>query len=199
GADDGRAMALTVSLDQIASPVLPAESDPELASDTAAAPSDDGAPADGAVEPAADGDTPANGGEPAGAGAAVVEAPAGDVAVETVGGDEIEEVEPRRPRINRRYKIQEVIKRRQIMLVQVTKEERGNKGAALTTYLSLAGRYCVLMPNTARGGGVSRKITSAPDRKRLKVIIEDLEIPQGMAVIVRTAGSERNKTEIKRD
>src|SRR5260221_5382903 len=85
------------------------------------------------------------------------------------------------------------------MLVQVTKEERGNKGAALTTYLSLAGRYCVLMPNTARGGGVSRKITSAPDRKRLKVIIEDLEIPQGMAVIVRTAGSERNKTEIKRD
>jgi ribonuclease E len=120
--------------------------------------------------------------------------------VETVGGEEVEEDEaPRRPRLLRRYKIQEVIKRRQIMLVQVTKEERGTKGAALTTYLSLAGRYCVLMPNTARGGGVSRKITSANDRKRLKSVIEELDIPKGMAVIVRTAGSERNKTEIKRD
>ena len=124
--------------------------------------------------------------------------------VETLGGDEVEEVEEadaerRRRAPMRHYKIQEVVKRRKIMLVQVAKEERGNKGAALTTYLSLAGRYCVLMPNTNRGGGVSRKITSAPDRKRLKVIIEDLEIPQGMAVIVRTAGSERNKTEIKRD
>jgi ribonuclease E len=120
--------------------------------------------------------------------------------VEVVGGDEAEEEDqPRRPRSLRRYKIQEVIKRRQIMLVQVTKEERGNKGAALTTYLSLAGRYCVLMPNTARGGGVSRKITSANDRKRLKSVIGDLEIPKGMAVIVRTAGSERNRTEIKRD
>ena len=120
--------------------------------------------------------------------------------LDVVGGDEAEEEEqPRRPRSLRRYKIQEVIKRRQIMLVQVTKEERGNKGAALTTYLSLAGRYCVLMPNTARGGGVSRKITSANDRKRLKSVIGDLEIPKGMAVIVRTAGSERNRTEIKRD
>ena len=121
--------------------------------------------------------------------------------VDIVGGDEAEEEEeqPRRPRLLRRYKIQEVIKRRQIMLIQVTKEERGNKGAALTTYLSLAGRYCVLMPNTARGGGVSRKITSANDRKRLKSVIGDLEIPKGMAVIVRTAGSERNRTEIKRD
>src|SRR5262249_13514130 len=197
--DDGRAMALTVSLDQIASPILPAAPASEPVAEAAAPPSDDNATAEAAVEPAADGDGAASGDAPAGAGAAVIEAPAGDVAVETVGGDEIEEVEPRRPRINRRYKIQEVIKRRQIMLVQVTKEERGNKGAALTTYLSLAGRYCVLMPNTARGGGVSRKITSAPDRKRLKVIIEDLDIPQGMAVIVRTAGSERNKTEIKRD
>ena len=88
----------------------------------------------------------------------------------------------------RHYKIQEVVKRRQIMLVQVAKEERGNKGAALTTYLSLAGRYCVLMPNTARGGGVSRKITSISDRRRLKEILEDLEIPEGMGVIVRTAG-----------
>ncbi|WP_119462332.1 ribonuclease E/G [Rhodospirillaceae bacterium SYSU D60014] len=120
--------------------------------------------------------------------------------LETVGGDEIEDaVEPRRPRNSRRYKIQEVIKRRQIMLVQVTKEERGNKGAALTTYLSLAGRYCVLMPNTDRGGGVSRKITNAADRKRLKSIIEELDIPEGMAVIVRTAGSERSKAEIRRD
>ena len=101
--------------------------------------------------------------------------------------------------LSRRYKIQDVIKRRQIMLVQVTKEERGNKGAALTTYLSLAGRYCVLMPNTDRGGGVSRKITNAGDRKRLKSIIDDLELPDGMAVIVRTAGSERSKPEVKRD
>ncbi|MEM6492096.1 MAG: ribonuclease E/G, partial [Pseudomonadota bacterium] len=105
----------------------------------------------------------------------------------------------RPPPIHRRYKIQEVIKRRQILLVQVQKEERGNKGAALTTYLSLAGRYCVLMPNTPRGGGVSRKIASTTDRKRLKTIISDLEIPEGMAVIVRTAGSERTKAEIKRD
>ncbi len=99
----------------------------------------------------------------------------------------------------RHYKIQEVIKRRQIVLIQVVKEERGNKGAAVTTYLSLAGRYCVLMPNTARGGGVSRKITSAADRRRLKTITNDLDIPDGMAVIVRTAGSERTKPEIKRD
>ncbi|KAF0222489.1 MAG: hypothetical protein FD176_2615 [Rhodospirillaceae bacterium] len=122
--------------------------------------------------------------------------------VETVGGaDEVseQEQERRRARLLRNYKIQEVIKRRQIMLVQVVKEERGNKGAALTTYLSLAGRYCVLMPNTARGGGVSRKITSATDRRRLKAIASELDCPEGMAVIVRTAGSERSKTEIKRD
>jgi len=121
------------------------------------------------------------------------------VPVETVGGDEMEET--RRPvrRPHRHYKIQEVIKRRQIMLVQVTKEERGNKGAALTTYISLAGRYVVLMPNTPRGGGVSRKITSAADRRRLKDLMSDLELPEGMGVIVRTAGSERSKPEIKRD
>jgi ribonuclease E len=109
--------------------------------------------------------------------------------------------DPERPRRRslRSYKIQEVIKRRQILLVQVVKEERGNKGAALTTYLSLAGRYCVLMPNTARGGGVSRKITNVTDRKRLKGIVNELEIPPGMAVIVRTAGSERTKPEIRRD
>jgi ribonuclease E len=131
---------------------------------------------------------------------AIEEAPPAPQALETVGGDEVEESGSRRPRpLSRRYKIQDVIKRRQILLVQVTKEERGNKGAALTTYLSLAGRYCVLMPNTDRGGGVSRKITNAGDRKRLKIIIEDLELPAGMAVIVRTAGSERSKPEVKRD
>jgi ribonuclease E len=123
--------------------------------------------------------------------------------LETVGGDdgETEEAEAPRPRFrsHRHYKIQEVIKRRQIMLVQVTKEERGNKGAALTTYLSLAGRYCVLMPNTPRGGGVSRKITSIQDRRRLKDLMSDLQVPDGMGVIVRTAGSERSKPEIKRD
>ncbi|MFS2009407.1 ribonuclease E/G [Azospirillum sp. CT11-132] len=118
-----------------------------------------------------------------------------------VGGDEDEEAETqrRRSRPLRSYKIQEVVKRRQVMLVQVTKEERGNKGAALTTYLSLPGRYCVLMPNTGRGGGISRKITNPADRKRLKEILSDLDIPDGMAVILRTAGLERSKPEIKRD
>ena len=121
--------------------------------------------------------------------------------VDVVGGDDAaeQELERRRARLLRNYKIQEVIKRRQIMLVQVVKEERGNKGAALTTYLSLAGRYCVLMPNTARGGGVSRKIINAADRKRLKSIAQEMEVPESMAVIVRTAGSERSKLEIKRD
>lgn len=110
-----------------------------------------------------------------------------------------EEVARRRRRLMRKYKIQEVIRRRQIMLVQVVKEERGNKGAALTTYLSLAGRYGVLMPNTARGGGISRKITAATDRKRLKSVVQSLEVPQGMGLIVRTAGAKRTKAEIKRD
>jgi len=119
--------------------------------------------------------------------------------VETVGGDEFDEVDRRRTRVRRNYKIQEVTKRGQVMLVQVVKEERGNKGAALTTYLSLPGRYCVLMPNTGRGGGISRKISNARDRKRLKSIVDDLGIPDGMAVIVRTAGSERTKAELKRD
>jgi ribonuclease E len=146
---------------------------------------------------------------PAPAQAELVEVTAPEEVVDTVG-----EVEPasqddpevdeenarrRRQRALRRYKIQEVIKRRQILLVQVTKEERGNKGAALTTYLSLAGRYCVLMPNTDRGGGISRRITSLNDRKRLKNIVDDLDVPEGMAVIVRTAGSERSKAEVKRD
>ena len=108
---------------------------------------------------------------------------------------------PRRRRRTppRRYKIQEVIRRRQVLLVQVVKEERGNKGAALTTYLSLAGRYSVLMPNTPHGGGISRKIANGADRKRLKTIVDDLDVPQGMGLIVRTAGAKRTKTEIKRD
>ncbi|MFL1875927.1 Rne/Rng family ribonuclease, partial [Hansschlegelia beijingensis] len=120
--------------------------------------------------------------------------------VESVGaGEAFEEMPERAPRRLRSYKIQEVIKRRQILLVQVVKEERGNKGAALTTYLSLAGRYSVLMPNTARGGGISRKITSAQDRKRLKEVASDLEVPEGMGVILRTAGASRTRPEIKRD
>jgi ribonuclease E len=120
--------------------------------------------------------------------------------IEQVGGaDALDEV-AHRPRASRRhYKIQEVIKRRQILLVQVVKEERGNKGAALTTYLSLAGRYSVLMPNTGKGGGISRKITSAEDRKRLKELVQELEVPEGMGVILRTAGANRTKPEIKRD
>ncbi|MGH6919684.1 MAG: ribonuclease E/G, partial [Geminicoccaceae bacterium] len=105
----------------------------------------------------------------------------------------------RRARLLRSYKIQEVIKRRQILLVQVVKEARGNKGAALTTYLSLAGRYCVLMPNTGRGGGISRKIANAGDRSRLKEIARGLDVPDGMGLIIRTAGQERNKLEIRRD
>jgi ribonuclease E len=125
---------------------------------------------------------------------------AAEEVVESVGGaDALEEVPDRAPRYRRQYKIQEVIKRRQVMLVQVVKEERGTKGAALTTYLSLAGRYSVLMPNTARGGGISRKITNGEDRTRLKEIAQELEVPEGMGVIVRTAGASRTKTEIKRD
>jgi ribonuclease E len=123
-----------------------------------------------------------------------------DEGVESLAGeDELEEDIKRRSRAMRRYKIQEVIKRRQILLIQVVKEERGTKGAALTTYLSLAGRYCVLMPNTARGGGISRKIASPADRKRLKSIAGSLEVPEGMGVIIRTAGLNRTKPEIKRD
>ena len=123
-----------------------------------------------------------------------------DEVIELVGGaDAMEEVPERMHRSRRQYKIQEVIKRRQVMLVQVVKEERGTKGAALTTYLSLAGRYSVLMPNTARGGGISRKITSAEDRRRLKDIAQELEVPEGMGVILRTAGAARTKTEVKRD
>ncbi len=124
----------------------------------------------------------------------------GEDAVEQVGAeDALEELPRRRKPRPRQYKIQEVIKRRQVLLVQVVKEERGNKGAALTTYLSLAGRYSVLMPNTARGGGISRKITNPADRKRLKEIATELDVPQGIGVILRTAGASRTKAEIKRD
>ena len=123
-----------------------------------------------------------------------------DDSIESIADeDDSEDIRPVRKPRPRRYKIQEVVKVRQILLVQVVKEERGNKGAALTTYLSLAGRYCVLMPNTARGGGISRKITNAPDRKKLKEIANEIEVPQGAGLIVRTAGAKRTKAEIKRD
>ena len=112
---------------------------------------------------------------------------------------EADDLRARRMALRRRYKIQDVIQRRQVLLVQVVKEERGNKGAALTTYLSLAGRYCVLMPNSSHGGGISRKINSAADRKRLKSIMAELELPRTMSCIVRTAGLQRTKPEIKRD
>ena len=120
--------------------------------------------------------------------------------IELVGSeDALEELPQRSRRRMRNYKIQEVIKRKQVLLIQVVKEERGNKGAALTTYLSLAGRYTVLMPNTARGGGISRKITNTADRKRLRKIADDLEIPEGMGLIIRTAGASRTKADIRRD
>ncbi len=155
---------------------------------------------------AGDGESPdpAAGDEPTGDGADTgdeeLDGPEASESVESVGAeDALEEVPERRRSRPRRYKIQEVIKRRQIMLVQVVKEERGNKGAALTTYLSLAGRYAVLMPNTARGGGISRKITNVTDRKRLKQVVSDLDMPEGMGVILRTAGAARTKAEVKRD
>ena len=150
---------------------------------------DDGAAEAGAAEAGAagEGDSTGDGGD-----------------VEVMGGDEMDDLERRRLQasrslLSRRYRIQEVIRKRQILLVQVVKEERGNKGAALTTYLSLAGRYIVLMPNAIRGGGISRKIVNADDRRRLKKIMNDLDIPARMAVIVRTAGLSRSKTEIRRD
>jgi ribonuclease E len=124
----------------------------------------------------------------------------GDSDIESVASeDDEEEVRPVRKPRPKRYKIQEVIKVRQVLLVQVVKEERGNKGAALTTYLSLAGRYCVLMPNTARGGGISRKITNAADRKKLKEIANEMDVPEGAGLIIRTAGAQRTKAEVKRD
>ncbi|TMJ52982.1 MAG: Rne/Rng family ribonuclease [Alphaproteobacteria bacterium] len=170
-------------------------SEPALEIERAVA-SEQSAPAQPAAESAEGG----NGGNDGNGGALDEIETEDDEAVESVGaGDAMEEVPERMPRGRRQYKIQEVIKRRQVMLVQVVKEERGTKGAALTTYLSLAGRYSVLMPNTARGGGISRKITDAQDRKRLKELAQDLEVPEGMGVILRTAGANRTKAEIKRD
>lgn len=129
-----------------------------------------------------------------------VEANSSAQTIESVGQeDDVSELIPRRRTRSKRYKIQEVIKVRQILLIQVVKEERGNKGAALTTYLSLAGRYCVLMPNTAKGGGISRKITNVNDRKKLKDISSEIDVPKGAGLIVRTAGAKRTKSEIKRD
>ncbi|MFK7940312.1 MAG: ribonuclease E/G [Roseovarius sp.] len=128
------------------------------------------------------------------------DASAKDETIEAVADDDTpDDIRPPRKPRPRRYKIQEVVKVRQILLIQVVKEERGNKGAALTTYLSLAGRYCVLMPNTARGGGISRKITNAPDRKKLKEIANEIDVPTGAGLIIRTAGANRTKSEIKRD
>ena len=175
-------------------------------------PDNEDADSDGATEPDAEAEAAAAGAQrrshaeadETGNGDAVPPDPAVEQvetthSVETLADDDLEEAARRRAAILGRYKIQEVIKRRQVILIQVVKEERGTKGAALSTYLSLAGRYCVLMPNTDKGGGVSRKISDAKDRKRLKTILAELNIPEGMAVIVRTAGSERTKNEIKRD
>ncbi|HEY1364433.1 MAG TPA: Rne/Rng family ribonuclease [Xanthobacteraceae bacterium] len=206
-----------IGLDQLAASSA-AEPIPAPSGERAAAPSeaegshDEGVSAEsyqhepGPVEPALPDAEPAEADAPAPIEGAnnITEVNGGDSeeeeVVESVGGaDAMEEVPERMPRLRRQYKIQEVIKRRQVMLVQVVKEERGTKGAALTTYLSLAGRYSVLMPNTARGGGISRKITSLDDRRRLKEIAQELDVPEGMGVILRTAGASRTKTEVKRD
>jgi len=167
------------------------ESESEGESGTAEQPDGDGDTEDAAAEASAseDDETDEDGDDGAIAVAESV----------TTNGDAMDEVPRPRTRSRRSYKIQEVIKKRQILLVQVVKEERGNKGAALTTYLSLAGRYCVLMPNTARGGGISRKIANQTARRKLKTIVSELEVPEGMGVIVRTAGQSRTKSEIKRD
>ena len=168
-------------------PVEEPENDPENDNDATDASAD--------AQDAATASDDANGDDDAGH-----DATAKDDSIESVADeDDSEDIRPVRKPRPRRYKIQEVIKVRQILLVQVVKEERGNKGAALTTYLSLAGRYCVLMPNTARGGGISRKITNAADRKKLKEIATEIEVPKGAGLIVRTAGAKRTKAEIKRD
>jgi ribonuclease E len=166
---------------------------PETSGELAAPPTDESAAVAEAPPPTAD-DGVASRPERSG--------PRSDERISDAGSsDDDDEAQRRRRRMRmlRSYRIQEVIKRRQILLVQVVKEERGNKGAALTTYLSLAGRYCVLMPNTARGGGISRKIVDGTDRRRLKSVVGELEVPKGMGLIVRTAGAERSRAEIKRD
>lgn len=191
-----------LSLDPDATPPA-ADAEPAAGDEAAASAAPGGPERDGGMAEAEAEEAIAAGPEPVSREIETVAAE--PVVPETIGGgnghDGADEDRPRRipPRFLRQYKIQEVIKRRQILLVQVVKEERGNKGAALTTYLSLAGRYCVLMPNTPRGGGISRKITSPADRKRLREIMNELEIPDGMGLIVRTAGANRPKAEIKRD
>ena len=187
-ADDAPAQPAAMPVDRLDGPA-------EDAPAAEAAPSDDGHAEPAGDEPATDNGS-AHPADPS-------EQPQPEVSVETLGGDDVieqrETRERRRRNPIRQYKIQEVIKRRQILLVQVVKEERGNKGAALTTYLSLAGRYCVLMPNAGRGGGISRKISNPADRKRMKEILGELDVPQGMGVILRTAGLERSTIDIKRD
>ncbi len=175
-------------------PETPVETPEASEGDADAEPESDAEAAE-AKEQAAEADTDEDDAEEKGA-----KASAKDESIESVADeDDSEDIRPARKPRPKRYKIQEVIKVRQILLVQVVKEERGNKGAALTTYLSLAGRYCVLMPNTARGGGISRKITNAADRKKLKEIANEIKVPQGAGLIVRTAGAKRTKAEIKRD
>ena len=193
-----------------------AEADAPLAETESDAPSSDAPAADATSEEIAEEASAASDDEPAAAAESNDDAEAADDSEEPMDADTAEDdpddgiesvsddddamdLRPQRRARPRRYKIQEVIKVRQIMLVQVVKEERGNKGAALTTYLSLAGRYCVLMPNTARGGGISRKITNAADRKKLKEIATEIDVPMGAGLIIRTAGAKRTKTEIKRD
>ena len=193
-----------------------AEEDAPLAETESDAPSGDAPAADATSEEIAEEASAASDDEPAATAESNDDAEAADDSEEPMDADTAEDdqddgivsvsddddamdLRPQRRARPRRYKIQEVIKVRQIMLVQVVKEERGNKGAALTTYLSLAGRYCVLMPNTARGGGISRKITNAADRKKLKEIATEIDVPMGAGLIIRTAGAKRTKTEIKRD
>ncbi|MEL6640258.1 MAG: ribonuclease E/G [Pseudomonadota bacterium] len=176
-----------------------AEAPAEVAAENASADEEAGAEGDATSEDSASDDDGADstGDDEAAKGK---DATSKDDSIESVAEeDDTDEVRPVRKPRPKRYKIQEVIKVRQILLIQVVKEERGNKGAALTTYLSLAGRYCVLMPNTARGGGISRKITNAADRKKLKEIANDMTVPDGAGLIIRTAGSQRTKAEIKRD
>ncbi len=171
-------------------PVEATDTDQEEPSDEVEAKSDEEEAEASGDEPEADGETESKS----------ADAASKDDTIESVADeDDSEDIRPPRKPRPRRYKIQEVIKVRQVLLVQVVKEERGNKGAALTTYLSLAGRYCVLMPNTARGGGISRKITNAADRKKLKDIAAEIDVPTGAGLIVRTAGAKRTKSEIKRD
>ena len=203
--DEPKVIAEAVSRDETLVEELPA-SDVSAAAEDIVEVVSDGEAAEAPTEEAAASETaspsaeasPDAGGE---GGVQVVAATSAEPeALENAGAEDALEELPSRPRRRpRSYKIQEVIKRRQVILVQVVKEERGNKGAALTTYLSLAGRYTVLMPNTARGGGISRKITNPQDRKRLKAIAQELEVPEGMGLIIRTAGASRTKQEIKRD